>query len=154
MERLNPLEDPTGGLFVNRDYELGLFWKWATSIPKFAQNSYALVGRSDPKGKTAILHDVFNRLFYDQNTSREQKQVMPVYISFSDLLHRSEPITVYEFAEEFFVGYMRSYLAFHYRKPTRLRRRSKLRTVYEFARQVQDEFATQWCQEYKDSVAS
>ena len=114
MERLNPLPDPTSGLFVNRDYELDLFFLWGTGIPNLIQNSYALAQRAPRRrrtGKTAILHQVFNRLFYEQNTSREQKPVMPVYISFSDYLHRGEPITVYEFAEEYLAGYIRSYLA-------------------------------------------
>ncbi len=149
MERLNPLPDPTGGLFVNRDYELDLFWKWGTGIPNLIQNSYALVGLRRT-GKTAILHQVFNRLFYEQNSSSEPK--MPVYISFSDFLHRSEPITVYEFAEEFFVGYMRSYLAFHYRKPEFIRWEFDLIRLQKFARQVSDEFVIEWSEHYQEAV--
>lgn len=106
MEHLNPLEDPTGNVFplddkacVNREYELDLFWTWATSVPKMAQNSFALVGLRRT-GKTAILHRLFNRLFY------EQKAVMPVYISFSEYLYSPESITVDEFAQEYFTWYM------------------------------------------------
>ena len=145
MEHLNPLEDPTGGVFVNREYELDLFWTWATSVPKIAQNSFALVGLRRT-GKTAILHQLFNRLFY------EQKAVMPVYISFSEYLYSPEPITVDEFASEYFTWYMRSYLAFHYRKPEFLRWRYKLRQLRQFAEQVSDDFATQWIEEYQQSV--
>jgi predicted AAA+ superfamily ATPase len=107
-ERQNPLED-LGELFVNRDEELNKFWKWATWVPQPLGTSYALVGLRRT-GKTAILHKLFNRLFHEQET------VLPVYISFADYLYRAEPITIYEFADEFFVGYMRSYLAFRYRK--------------------------------------
>ena len=144
-DRLNPLED-LGDLFVNRDEELEKFWKWATGVPHPGRNSYAFVGLRRT-GKTAILHKLFNRLFH------EQEAVLPVYISFADYLYRKEPITVYEFADEFFLGYMRSYLAFRYRKPEFIKRQFDLPRLYHFAQQVQDEFAIEWCEQYQESVA-
>ena len=104
---IGPLDEPAGDWFVNRKEELDLFWKWGTDVPPVWRNSYALIG---PRrmGKTAILHKVFNRLFH------EQKEVMPVYISFARYLHRAKPINAYEFAEEFVGSYVASYLAFHH----------------------------------------
>jgi len=144
-ERLNPLED-LGNLFVNRDEELEKFWKWATGVPHPSRNSYAFVGLRRT-GKTAILHKLFNRLFY------EQEAVLPVYISFADYLYQTEPITVYEFANEFFVGYMRSYFAFRYRKPEFIKRQFDLPDLSNFAHKMQDEFAIELCARYKRSVA-
>ncbi|MBV7330633.1 hypothetical protein KFU94_20790 [Chloroflexi bacterium TSY] len=52
-ERLEPIEDLVGDLFVNREFELDLFWKWATKIPARPNRSRALIGRRRT-GKTAI----------------------------------------------------------------------------------------------------
>ena len=134
MEHLNPLEDPTGGVFVNREYELDLFWTWATSVPKIAQNSFALVGLRRT-GKTAILRQVFNRLFY------EQKAVMPVYISFAAYL-RSQPITIDDFFEEHFIAYLRSYLAFQYRTPDLFSPDITPLDLHDFAQEQSDELAS------------
>ena len=115
-------------------------------MPHPVRNSYAFVGLRRT-GKTAILHKLFNRLFY------EQEAVLPVYISFADYLYRTKPITVYEFAEEFFLGYMRSYLGFRYRKPEFVRRQFDLPDLVDFAHEVQDEFASELCARYERSVA-
>ena len=144
-DRVNPLED-LGNLFVNREAELEKFWKWATGVPHPGRNSYALVGRRR-LGKTAILHQLFNRLFH------EQEAVLPVYISFADYLYQKEPITVYQFADEFLAGYMRSYLAFRYRKPELIRFQYDLPRLSHFAQQVQDHFFIEWHGSYQESVA-
>ena len=44
--KIKPLENPVPDeLFVNRQYELDLFWKWVSDIPRMPANSFALVGR-------------------------------------------------------------------------------------------------------------
>lgn len=79
---------------MNRRHELALFWKWASGIPHPGRKSYALIGLRRT-GKTALMHKTFNRLF------NEQERVLPVHISFVQYLNRAEPITAYEFAEEY-----------------------------------------------------
>ena len=141
-DRLNPLED-LGDLFVNRDKELEKFWKWATGVPHPGRNSYAFVGLRR-MGKTAILHKLFNRLFY------EQEAVLPIYISFAEYLYREEPITVYEFAEKFFGGYIRSYLAFRYQRADFHRWNFDFSRLLKEAHKMQDEFAIEWIEHYRE----
>ena len=144
--RLDPLEDVVGDLFVDRHYELDMFWKWATSIPRRMGNSYVLVGRRRT-GKTAILVKLFNRLFY------EQEAVLPVYISFARYLNRQRPIDSYEFVREYLAGYVGSYLAFRHRAPTVMYERRNLARLRRFARQVQDEYALDLFQQYDETLA-
>lgn len=136
-----PLEEPAGEWFVNRRQELDLFWEWATGIPHPGRNSYALVGLRRT-GKTAILHKTFNRLF------NEQERVLPIYISFAEYLHRVTPINAYEFAEEYFGSYIRSYLAFHYRQPHFHRDAIKLPELRHFARKISDDLVLKALQSY------
>lgn len=131
-EERGPLEEPAGDWFVNRRAELDLFWQWATGIPHPGRRSFALVGLRRT-GKTAILHKTFNRLF------NEQERVLPVYISFAQYLNRPEPITSYEFAEEYFAGYIRSYLAFRYRRPELHRQKTPLGDLRVLAQELDDE---------------
>ena len=114
-------------------------------MPHPGRNSYAFVGLRRT-GKTAILHKLFNRLFH------EQEAILPVYISFADYLYRKELITIYEFADEFFLGYMRSYLAFRYRKPEFIRWEFNPRSLFKEAQKVQDEFALKWIEHYQESL--
>ena len=40
-QHIKPLENPVPDeLFVNRQYELELFWKWGTSIPRPASTAW------------------------------------------------------------------------------------------------------------------
>lgn len=110
---------------------LDIFWKWANNIPSAGRNSLALIGLRRT-GKTAILHKTFNRLFH------EQSQVLPVYITFGEYLHRPEPINGYQFAETFIGRYASSYLAFRYRLPHLLQREVNLAYLEELANQYQD----------------
>jgi hypothetical protein len=132
--RLEPLEDLVGDLFVDRQRELDLLWDWATSIPHRIGNSFALIGRRRT-GKTAILVKLFNRLFY------EQEDVLPVFISFARHLHLKKPITSYDFAREYLTGYASSYLAFRYRQPRLLYSRPTLEDLRDFAHQIGDDYA-------------
>ena len=104
-------------------------------------NSYALIGLRRT-GKTAIMHKTFNRLFH------EQDRVLPVYISFAQYLNRPEPIGAYEFAEEYFAGYVRSYLAFRYRQPQLHYRKAGLEDLRYFARDVSDKFMAELFRSY------
>ena len=145
-DQLMPLQEIAGDLFVNREYELDMFWEWATGIPHPVTYSHALVGRRRT-GKTAILHRLFNRLFY------EQERVVPVYVSFADYLHRKRPITAHEFARDFFAGYVACYLAFRYRQPMLVRRLRDLSHLHKIAHQMQDEFVLDLYEQYKGSLA-
>ena len=136
-----PLEEPAGEWFVNRKRELDIFWKWASGIPHPVRNSYALLGLRRT-GKTAILHKTFNRLF------NEQDQILPIYITFVQYLHRSEPITAYEFVMEYLAGYIRSYLAFHYRDPELLSGRTRLDDLRKYTDEVGDELVASLFRSY------
>ena len=132
-EQDKPLEESESEWFVNRSEYLDYFWDWATSVPLVGRHSIAFAGLRRT-GKTAIIHRVFNRLF------NEQDRVIPIYISFARYLHRPEPITTYEFAEDYFSGYVRSYLAFRYRRPDLLSRDINFEYLHEEARQIGDEY--------------
>lgn len=140
-QRIEPLENPVPDeLFVNRQYELDLFWNWANNIPRRVSKSFALIGRRRT-GKTAILKKLYNRLF------NEQEAVLPVYITFDRYLDRKEPITSYEFAEQYFMGYIGSYLAFRYRKPA-LIEPLNWQHLRQFADQVHDEYVLHLFEQY------
>lgn len=141
-----PLEEVGGEWFVNRKTELDLYWQWATSIPARVKGSYALIGQRRT-GKTAILHRLFNRLFW------EQEMVMPVYISFGRYLQRADPINFYEFAEEYLSGYLRSYLAFRYRQPDLLRAKVNLSELREVVAQRADTLAEGLLASYDRSLS-
>ncbi len=114
------MEDLVGDLFVDRHEELRLCRKWVEDIPKVPVNSLALAGRRRT-GKTAILVKLFNELFCGQD------RVLPVFITFADYLDRREPISFYDFAKEYFSGYLRCYLAFRHGKPMLVRGNATLR---------------------------
>lgn len=144
-ERLEPLEDLVGDLFVDRQVELDLFWEWGMRIPNPVNSSMALVGRRRT-GKTAILVKLFNRLFY------AQESVLPVFISFARYLQRKKPIDAYEFAREYFTGYVGSYLAFFHRQPKVLYQRYTLEQLHAFARDIGDDFALSLFESYESNL--
>lgn len=143
-----PLEEPAGEWFVNRLRDLDSLWKWTSGIPQPGpRRSYALVG-GRRTGKTAILHKLFNRLFH------EQEQVMPIYVSFVQYLHRSEHITAFEFAEEYFSSYLRSYLAFRYDMPKLFASEVQLEYLRNVVNQQADELALEWLELYDITLSS
>ena len=143
LRRINPLINPVPDeLFVNREHELDLFWRWAMAIPRRPYNSYALIGRRRT-GKTAIIKKIYNKLFH------EQDRILPVYISFDRYLERKEPISAYQFTKEYFGGYVASYLAFTYRQPQLMRSTLQLPRLEAFAKQVQDEYVLDLFVSYK-----
>ncbi|MEM7134814.1 MAG: ATP-binding protein [Chloroflexota bacterium] len=139
--QINPLEEIANEWFVNRKEDLDYFWTWANRIPLPGRHSTAFAGLRRT-GKTAIIHRVFNRLFH------EQDRVTPVFISFEKYLHRPETITTYEFAEDYFGGYVRSYLAFRYGRPEFHRHELRIPDARDFAETVQDEFALEIIDSY------
>ncbi|MGB0386549.1 MAG: ATP-binding protein [Ardenticatenaceae bacterium] len=146
--RIDPLEDLVGDLFVDRDFELNFIWEWGSQVPPPSRNSIALIGRRRT-GKTSILTKGFNRLFY------EQTKVVPVFISFSRYLHRQKPISGYEFASEYFRGYLGSYLAFTYRHPALLGGgEPRLSSLQQFASAKQDEYALGLIDAYQETLSS
>ncbi|MCP4347957.1 MAG: hypothetical protein GY795_20835 [Desulfobacterales bacterium] len=133
-ENIEPLEDFTGDLFVDRAEEFRLCRKWADNIPKRHANSRAFIGRRRT-GKTAILVKFFNQLFM------EQDRIVPVFITFANYVNRREAITYYDFAKEYFGGYLRCYLAFRYRMPMLIRQNVDIQRAAEVAEEVNDAYA-------------
>lgn len=129
--RLEPIEDLVGHLFVNREFELELLWKWVNDIPSRRSGSRALIGRRRT-GKTAILVKLFNRLFY------EQEAVLPVYISFARFLHWERPLTMQEVGDHYLASYLLCFLAFRYRQPGRLWTELKIWHLQQIAPQFND----------------
>ncbi|MCP4185198.1 MAG: hypothetical protein GY761_18120 [Hyphomicrobiales bacterium] len=141
-DHIEPLEDLAGDLFVDRNDELRLCRRWVENIPIRHLNSWALVGRRRT-GKTAILVRLFNQLF------SEQDRVVPVFITFAHYVNRKQAITYYDFAEDYFSGYLRSYLAFRHRQPMFMRQNVNLRVLSDFARQVDDIYALELLENYQ-----
>ncbi len=142
-ENIEPLEDFTGDLFVDRDEEFRLCRKWADNIPKRHANSWVLVGRRRT-GKTAILVKFFNHLFMKQN------RIVPVFITFTHYMNRRDPISFYDFAREYFGGYFRCYLAFRYRRPMLIRENAEIEAALKVAEEMNDAYALEIYQIYED----
>ncbi len=142
-EIIDPLEDFTGDLFVDRDEEFRLCRKWVDNIPKRHANTWALIGRRRT-GKTAILVKFFNKLFH------EQDRIVPVFITFAHYVNRREPISFYDFAEEYFGGYFRCYLAFRYRRPMLIRENAEIQAALKVAEEMNDAYALEIYQIYED----
>ncbi|MCP4347306.1 MAG: ATP-binding protein [Desulfobacterales bacterium] len=145
-EHIEPIEDLVGDLFVDRHKELEICWKWVHDIPLRHLNSFAFVGRRRT-GKTAILVKFFNKLFW------EQDRVIPVFISFARYLDRREAITYYDFAREYFLGYMKSYLAFWYKEPTLMGRDYEYNSLRSFVRQAGNWYANDLFEQYEGLLA-
>ncbi|MCP4111238.1 MAG: hypothetical protein GY749_37885 [Desulfobacteraceae bacterium] len=142
-ENIEPLEDFTGDLFVNRAEEFRLCRKWADNIPKRHANSRAFIGRRRT-GKTAILVKFFNKLFM------EQDRILPVFITFANYVNRREPISFYDFAREYFGGYFRCYLAFRYRRPLLIRENAEIEAALKVAEEMNDAYALEIYQIYEN----
>ena len=143
--QIDPLEEYANEWFVNRKEDLDYFWTWANSIPLSGRHSVAFAGLRRT-GKTAIMHRVFNRLV------REQDRVLPVYISFERYLNRPDPITTYEFSNDYFRSYIRSYLAFRYKRPDFHRSLLDIDDARIFAEEVGDEIALELVDSYYRKV--
>lgn len=146
-KQINPLEEIANEWFVNRKEDLDYFWTWANRIPLPGRHSTAFAGLRRT-GKTAIIHRVFNRLFH------EQERVLPVFITFEKYLHRPDPITTYEFADEYFNGYLRSYLAFRYQRPEFHRQDLSIDEARNFAEEANDDVALELLRMYDIRLSS
>ncbi|MEM7531007.1 MAG: hypothetical protein AAF639_02420 [Chloroflexota bacterium] len=138
---IKPLEEIAEQWFVNRQEHLDYFWAWGNNIPAPGNSSVAFAGLRRT-GKTAILHRVFNRLF------SEQDLVMPVFITFEEYLYRPGMMTTYDFAEHYFNAYLRSYLAFEYKRPELHQQQWNLGKLSQFAQEVQDKVALDLLADY------
>lgn len=69
-------------------------------------------------------------------------------------MHRAEPITVFEFAREYFGGYLRSYLAFRYNKPELFETQIQFEFLRNIAKEQTDELALEWLLHYDVNRAS
>ncbi len=142
-KHITPLEDFVGDLFVDRHEELRLGRKWVEDIPLMHLNSWALVGRRRT-GKTAILIKLFNQMF------DEQDRIVPVFITFAKYVNRTKTISYYDFAEEYFGGYLRCYLAFRYRKPLLIKENAKLNRLLKVAQEMNDAYALELYENYEE----
>ncbi|MEM7537453.1 MAG: ATP-binding protein [Chloroflexota bacterium] len=135
-----PLHDPAGTWFVNRKRELNLLWDWANKIPTKGSRSITGLRRT---GKSTMMAKIYNRLYF------EQERVMPIYITFASYLHRKEPITAQQFAEEFVAGAARSYLAFKYKRPELQKKKFEFAYLESLAEELSDTVVSEWYRRYQ-----
>jgi hypothetical protein len=86
--------------FTDRAEIIGRLLWMAERTPRDLTISTSIVGRRR-LGKTAVLEQVYNRLFWEQDA------VVPIYFNFE-----AKPLTSTEFAEAYFANYLRQYVAF------------------------------------------
>ena len=82
-----------------------LVWQGST-VANDTTVSQDIIGRRR-MGKTAVLHEVYNRLFW------EQDEVVPIYFTFE-----SQPTTSTEFAQLYFASFLKQYVAFRLKDDT------------------------------------
>jgi hypothetical protein len=100
--------------FTDREEIIGRLVRMAALTPRDITVSTSVVGRRR-LGKTAVMEEVYNRLFWEQDA------VAPIYFNFE-----THPLTSTEFAEAYFANYLRQYVAFR-RKDRELARDEKLK---------------------------
>jgi hypothetical protein len=100
--------------FTDREELIGKLVRMAALTPRDITVSTSVVGRRR-LGKTAVMEEVYNRLFWEQDA------VAPIYFNFE-----THPLTSTEFAEAYFANYLRQYVAFR-RKDRELARDEKLK---------------------------
>jgi len=136
----SPLKEPAGEWFVNRKADLDYLWEWAISIPTKGSHSITGLRRT---GKSTMMAKLYNRLYV------EQERVMPIYISFANYLHRDEPITAQQFAEEFLAGAIRSYLTFTYKRPEWMDPNLDYPALERLAKEVSDKVTQEWFERHQ-----
>ncbi|MEM7538126.1 MAG: ATP-binding protein [Chloroflexota bacterium] len=141
------LEDQVGDIFVNHEGDLAYFWRWISTIPDTPLNSQALIGRRRT-GKTAILGKLFNTLF------REQKKVLPIYVSFADFLDADRVLTMEEFADMYLSAYISCFLAFRYDRPDFIQEEWDMETLEPFAKEFGDPIIDDLFEKYHLSLGS
>jgi hypothetical protein len=114
--------------FTDREEIIGRLVRMAALTPRDITVSTSLVGRRR-LGKTAVLEQVYNRLFWEQDA------VVPIYFVFED-----KPVTSTEFAEAYFTNFLRQFIAFRRKDDGMVReRRGKLPELVQMARELGEE---------------
>jgi hypothetical protein len=114
--------------FTDRDDIIGRLLRMAALTPRDATVSTSIVGRRR-LGKTAVLEQVYNRLFWEQDA------VVPIYFVFE-----AKPITSTEFAEAYFTNFLRQFIAFRRKDDGMVReRRGTLPELVQMARELGEE---------------
>ncbi|KPA18972.1 ATPase domain protein, prokaryote domain protein [Candidatus Magnetomorum sp. HK-1] len=96
-------------LFTGRKKELNSLFKWVDEIKSEFSKSKAIISRRKT-GKSALMQRLFNIIF------AQNDQVIPFYFEI-----RETPQWIVESAREFFITYIRQYLAFHSRNSSYLK---------------------------------
>ena len=86
--------------FTDREEIIGMLIERATNTPRDMTLSASIVGQRR-LGKTAVMEQVYNRLFW------EQDEVVPIYFNFE-----ARPTTSTEFAWIYFTNFLQQYIAF------------------------------------------
>ena len=86
--------------FTDREEIIGTLVERATNTPRDMTLSASIVGQRR-LGKTAVMEQVYNRLFW------EQDKVVPIYFNFE-----AKPTTSTEFAWAYFTNFLKQYVAF------------------------------------------
>ena len=86
--------------FTDREEIIGTLIKRAKNTPRDMTFSTGVIGQRR-LGKTAVLEQVYNRLFW------EQDEVVPIYFNFE-----AKPTTSTEFAWTYFTNFLKQYVAF------------------------------------------
>ncbi|MDY7080442.1 MAG: ATP-binding protein [Chloroflexota bacterium] len=86
--------------FTDREEIIGMLVERATNTPRDMTLSASIVGQRR-LGKTAVMEQVYNRLFW------EQGEVVPIYFNFE-----AKPTTSTEFALVYFTNFLKQYVAF------------------------------------------
>ncbi len=86
--------------FTDRQEIMDYLLRWAANTPRDITLSTAVIGQRR-LGKTAVMEQVYNRLFW------EQEVVVPIYFTFEAC-----PITSTEFAFAYYTNFLRQYVAF------------------------------------------
>ena len=106
MEIIYALEERIGNpdMFFGREKELEYLMNWVDNVPKKLSKSTAILSRRK-KGKTALVERLYN-IIYTQN-----RNIIPFYY---EIMEKNYYIK--EFAEDFYLSFIRMYLGFKTRK--------------------------------------
>jgi hypothetical protein len=114
--------------FTDREEIIGRLMLMAARTPRDMTFSTAMVGRRR-LGKTAVLEQFYNRLFW------EQDEVVPIYFVFE-----ARPMTSTEFAEAYFTNFLRQFIAFRRKDNEMVRKRRRdLNTLVRMAQELGEE---------------
>lgn len=113
--------------FTDREDIIQGLYKRAIDTPRGLTRSTAVIGRRR-LGKTAVLEEVYNRLFWLQD------EVIPIYFNFE-----GKPDKSTEFAVEYFRNFLVQYTAFRMKNNNLIKEIVNLEQAIELARSLQEE---------------